>query len=94
MSSWQEDLGEIAIIMLVLYCIIGAILTYPCLVVGYYFDKCFDLDVGFYAWLISIGILGLLYLLRQFWLIIIIYLVTLIPFIFICIEWWKECYSC
>jgi len=45
MSSWQEDLGEIAIIMLVLYCIIGAILTYPCLVVGYYFDKCFDLVI-------------------------------------------------
>ena len=94
MSSWQDDVGEIAIIMLVLYCIVGAILTYPCLVIGYYFDKHYGLDVGFYAWLISMGVLLVLYWLRQFWLILIIYLVTLVPFVFICIGWYKECYSC
>ena len=93
MSSWQDDIGEIAIIMLVLYCIIGAILTYPCLVVGCYFDKHYGLDVGFYSWLISMGVLLVLYWLRQFWLILIIYLVTLVPFIFICIKWYGECYS-
>ena len=93
MSDFMDDLGEIAIIVLVIYCIIGAILTYPCLVVGYYSNMLFGLDAGFYAWVISIGILWLLTLLRQFWLILIIYIVTLIPFIFICIGWWKECYG-
>lgn len=91
--SLKDDLGEIVLIAFVLYCMIGAVLTYPCLVVGYYFDKLYGIDAGFYAWLISIGVLWILYLLRQLWLIAIIYLVALIPFIFICIEWWKELYG-
>ena len=90
----KEDLGELAIIVLVLYCILGAILTYPALVVGYYFDKYLGIDVGFYAWLISMGILVLLKIFRAYVFIGLIYLISFIPFIFICIEWWRECYSC
>ena len=91
--SLKDDLGEIAIIMLVLYCICGAIATYPCIVIGCYFDKLYGIDAGFYSWMISMAVLWVLYLLRQIWLIVIIYVVTLVPFIFICIGWWKECYS-
>ncbi len=89
----MDDVGEVAILMLVLYCLIGAILTYPALVVGKYSTDLYGLDVGFWAWIISVGVLIVLYFLRQFWLILIIYLVTLIPFIFLCIAWWKELYG-
>lgn len=89
----MDDLGEMAIVALVFYCLIGAILTYPALVVGCYVNDLYGLNAGFYAWLISIGMLLLLSWLRQIWPILIIYLMTLVPFIFICINWWKELYG-
>ena len=91
--STKDDLADTAMIAAILYLLVGAVLCYPCLVVGYYVNKLYGLDAGFYSWIISIAVLWLLYLLRQFWLIVIIYLVALVPFIFICIEWYKECYS-
>ena len=89
----SDDLGEMGIIALVLLCVLGAVLTYPCLVVAHCLDKWCGIDAGFWSWIISMGILWLLIQLRCFWLVAIIYLATLIPFIFIAIEFWKECYG-
>ena len=91
--STKDELSELATIVFVLYCILGAILTYPCLVIGYYVDELYGTDAGFWAWIISIAVLWLLKMIQAYWLILIIYLVTLVPFIFICIGWYKECYS-
>lgn len=87
----SDDIGDIAIWVVVLYLVVAVMACYPAVVVGYYFDHNHGTDAGYYAFMISIGVLIFLGWIRQFWLLLIIYLLALVPFILICIKWYKEC---
>ena len=89
----DDELKDIVFLAGILYPILCAIVTYPAIVAGYCFDHLYGMDAGFWAWLISIGILGFLKMIRAVWLLILIYAVSFIPFIIIANQFMKDVYG-